>query len=370
VAGELALGAYDNGYEEYGSGILRRLLDLGNKYGGGKRIWFAYTGSYPEPPVVHYKTLDLSAVVNKDYAGDLPGFKAGPQTWHDIPFTVAGLKGNSPAGISISKESGRRQAQIVVADTAHAIYLLHTGMGTVTDNIYGTLTFHYADSTSRSVYIFKEKLLSNWWFPKIQNDYAGVAWSGPNANSARVGVWWAAIDNPQPAKMITRISLQAADNESNYIVFAITLADQAHYVKPPPESFGGPDNWAAATGMEALIEGLAGVKDSATAYSLPVVSPRWVSAHVDSVHVTVRYAVGAGYVSYIYKHDRNHHRILMQCAGSGDKALFHVELPAGMSVARVLLDGLPVAYRQIEVERSVYCDLHTPLKGVIEIRYK
>ena len=43
AAGELARGAYENGYEDYGSDILMRLLDLGNKYGEGKRVWFAYT---------------------------------------------------------------------------------------------------------------------------------------------------------------------------------------------------------------------------------------------------------------------------------------------------------------------------------------
>jgi hypothetical protein len=370
VAGELALGAYENGYEAYGSDILRRLLDLGRRYGDRKRIWFAYTGSFPDPPPVHYKALRLGGVVNKDYAEDMPGFRAGSCSYHTIPFEVAGIGGGSAAaGISISKD--HRQAVIPVDDSARCVYLLHTGMGTVTDNVYGTLTFHYSDSTVRSVYIFKEKLLSNWWFPKIHNDYAGVAWSGPNANSSKVGTWWAAIDNPQPEKKISRLSIEAAANESNYIVFAITLADQPHYVKPPPESFGGPDNWAAATGMEALMEGLAGIKDSGTAYSLPVISPRWVSAGVDSVHVTARYAASDGYVSYIFRHDAARHRMVLQCAGNGGKALLHVELPAGVVVSEVLQGGRPAAYKQRTIEKTAYCDLVIePADGPVEIEYK
>jgi hypothetical protein len=241
----------------------------------------------------------------------------------------------------------------------------------VSDNVYGTITFHYNDSTSKTVYIFKEKMLSNWWFPKMENDQAGVAWNGPNANSARVGTWWAAIDNPQPDKKISRLSLHAAENECNYIVFAITLADRPHYVKPPPESFGGPDNWAAATGMEALIEGLAGIKDSGTAYSLPVISPRWVSAGVDSVHVTARYAASNGYVSYIFWNDADHHRIALQCAGNGDKALLHVELPAGTNVSKVSQGGKPAVYRQTMMEKTAYCDLVIrPEGGTVEIEYK
>ena len=371
VAGELALGAYDNGFEQYGSDILRRLLDLGLRYGDGKRIWFAYTGSFPEPPAVHYKMLKLDKLVNKDYAEDMPGFGAGDCSYHEIPFKVAGLKGASAAGISISQEKGHEQATIPVNDTARCIYFLHTGMGPVTDNVYGTITFHYSDSTSGTVYIFKEKMLSNWWFPKMENDHAGVAWNGPNANSARVGTWWAAIDNPQPDKKITRLSLQAAENESNYIVFAITLADQPHYVKPPPESFGGPDNWAAATGMEALMEGLAGIKDSGTAYSLPVISPRWVSAGVDSVHVTARYAASKGYVSYIFQNDAVRHRMTLQCAGNGDKALLHVELPPGSNVSKASQGGRPVVYKQTIMEKTGYCDLVIrPEGGNVEIEYK
>jgi hypothetical protein len=67
IAGELALGAFENGYENYGTDILKKLLELGNKYGEGKRIWFAYTGSIPEPPSpIKYRTIDLSAYANMD----------------------------------------------------------------------------------------------------------------------------------------------------------------------------------------------------------------------------------------------------------------------------------------------------------------
>jgi hypothetical protein len=65
VAGELARGASENGYEKYGTDILNRLFELGKKY--DNKIWFAYTGAMlPPPPAPVYKPLDISAQANMD----------------------------------------------------------------------------------------------------------------------------------------------------------------------------------------------------------------------------------------------------------------------------------------------------------------
>ena len=65
AAGELARGAYENGYEEYGSEILLKLYKLGKE--NGNRIWFAYTGSIPPPPPApHYKKINIAAQANMD----------------------------------------------------------------------------------------------------------------------------------------------------------------------------------------------------------------------------------------------------------------------------------------------------------------
>ena len=119
------------------------------------------------------------------------------------------------------------------------------------------------------------------------------------------------------------------------------------------------------------MEGLAGIKDSGTAYSLPVISPRWVSAGVDSVHVTARYAASKGYVSYIFQNDAVRHRMTLQCAGNGDKALLHVELPPGSNVSKASQGGRPVVYKQTIMEKTGYCDLVIrPEGGNVEIEYK
>jgi hypothetical protein len=65
VAGELARGAYENGFENYATDVLNRIFELGKKY--GNHISFAYTGSMlPPPPAPVYRPLDISAYVNMD----------------------------------------------------------------------------------------------------------------------------------------------------------------------------------------------------------------------------------------------------------------------------------------------------------------
>ncbi|MGL6269293.1 MAG: hypothetical protein ACRC2O_15275, partial [Chitinophagaceae bacterium] len=61
--GELSRGAYENGYENYGSDILIRMLALGKKY--NNKLWFSYTGSMlPPPSAPIFKTLSLADVAN------------------------------------------------------------------------------------------------------------------------------------------------------------------------------------------------------------------------------------------------------------------------------------------------------------------
>ncbi|MBC7850531.1 MAG: hypothetical protein H7Y31_12395, partial [Chitinophagaceae bacterium] len=131
VAGELALGALQNGYEKYGVDILKRILDLGKRYGEGKRVWFAYTGAYPDPPVPMYKPVDLRKSVNTDLSVDFPGMPVGAQIYDSIPFTIApGTTERKLPAIRISSLRGfNKEVTVEVNDTAKTIYVLHTGMG-------------------------------------------------------------------------------------------------------------------------------------------------------------------------------------------------------------------------------------------------
>ena len=390
--GELARGAYENGFEDYASDIMKRMLDLAKQY--GNRLWFAYTGSIPPPPPTpDYKSVDISSQANMDLrdqggagiftwmdagqssGNDMRGLPTGSQVFHGIKFNVLNPDDNQRrAVVAVSTKPGfPRETEISVHDTASAVYLLHSSSDNIPSRIAGAMTFVYADGTEASRYLFKGEEVTNWWFPSLQNEKAGVAWWGPNPRSTKVGVCWAAVDNPNPRKEISKLIFHAPLEGGIYAVIGVTLADRPHYVPPKGESFGGPDNWAAATGMAALVEGLAGIKNEGLAYSTAALSPRWTSAAIDSVRVTVALPASNAYVAYEYLHHADRKVMDMIITGSGNEVHGHVLLPQGASTAdRVTIDGMPAAFRISTIERSVYVDFSLSLPNVhtVNISYK
>ncbi len=385
--GEMARGAYENGYEDYASDVMLRMLDLIKK--AGNRLWFAYTGSIPAPPPrPEYKPLNISGQCNMDLwdkgghgafkwmnaervGNDMRGLPTGDQVFEKIRFRVIDPEKNErKAVIGLSYAKGfPRIAEVPVNDTAKCIYLLHSSSDNIPSAFAGAITFRYTDGSEKSRNIVKFKDITNWWFSSLENERAGVAWSGPNPVSTKVGVCWTAIDNPSPDKKIEKLVFSAPVEGGIYAVIGITLADREHYIRPKIESFGGPDNWAAATGMAALVEGLAGVKNTGLAFDKVGLSPRWCSAGTDSAKVTICLPASDGYVSYTYKNDKAKGEISIQVTGSGNEITGHVLLPhEAISVKSVTLNGNPLLFTNSLIENSKYIDFKTMLGWVINIQ--
>jgi hypothetical protein len=223
-------------------------------------------------------------------------------------------------------------------------------------------------------YLIMEKQLTFWWFPELKTETSGVAWHGPSQVSKDVGVSWCAIDNPHPEKTIESIRFQAPDDDGIYALLGLTLADRPHYIPPNPISFGGPDDWASATAMAAMIEGLAGVKDGALsqAFEHPKLAPRWDLSEDRSIQATVRYATSEGYVAYRYTHHKSAREILATVTGSGRTIDCHFLLPPEVAAIKsVEVDGKVIAYTATQTGSSHYADF--PLENnrprTVQIRY-
>ena len=392
VAGELARGAYENGYEAYATDVLNRLYALGKKY--GDKIRFAYTGATeaPPPPPV-FNPLNLSSFANMNHSSedssqaipwmnskragdDFRNLPSGLQTMAGIPFQIIDPAQHSGRSvIAISKQSGfPGSVEIPVHDSAACIYLLHTSSKPESEAVAASTKIVYEDGTSRLQYLIMGKQLTYWWFSELKTDYSGIAWYGKNAVSEGIGLSWCAIDNPEPHKKISKIVLLSQEGNSIYTLFAMTLASRPHAVPIDPASFGGPDNWAAATAMASLVEGLAGVKESAgsKAFSKPMIAPRWGITAIDSIAVTIRYAASRGYVAYQYTHDMKKRKLIIRFTGSGNGFHFHVLLPEGIGTTKMVLkDGRPIHYQIGKIENSSYVDLDVGdfSPGQLEIRY-
>lgn len=387
-AGELARGAYENGYENYATDILNRIFELGKRY--GNRISFAYTGSIlPPPPPPVYTMVNIDKYANMDISNtdttamhpwmhsgrrgdDLHNLPLGGHLFDSIKFNVIDPASNHRNSvIAVSGQKGfPASVEVPVNDTAACIYLMHTASKPASENVAGAVTILYEDGSHYLNYMIMGKQLVYWWFPELKTDYSGIAWYGKNDVSEGVGVSWCAVDNPYPGKKIKSIVLSASRNDNIYAVFAITLSNQKHYVPVNPVSFGGPDDWAAATNMAAMVEGLAGVKDApkATIFNKVVIAPRWATTTSDSVNVTIRYAASKGYASYRYRFDKAHKQMNITATASGNEMLFHILLPPNAKIKAVYVNDKATPFRQSVVEQSEYADFEVGAGGVKYIR--
>jgi hypothetical protein len=378
VAGELARGAFENGYEHYASDILDRLFALGKKY--DNKIYFSYTGSIPPaPPPPVYRPLELQSLANMDFwvhknptdfswmlgkrvGDDLRNLPTGLQTFANIPFKVIDPTQNQSRGVlAVSKQAGLPQTlDIPINDTAACVYFLHTSSKPNSEQVVGAVTFTYSDGSSQLQYLLMDKHLTYWWFSQLQTEHSGIAWYGKNEVSEGVGLSWCALDNPYPQKKIAKLTLHAAEGKVIYTLFGLTLANRKHDVPVKGPSFGGPDNWAGATAMAALVEGMAGVNNApqSQAFRRVRLAPRWAAGTSDSVNVTVCSPAANAYVAYRFVHQRANRRIELHTTGSGEGIQCHLLLPEGVSAVKMVRNrqGLALPFQAKVVGQSRYLD--------------
>jgi len=368
VAGELAHGAFEHGFESYGVDILDRLLVLSEKTKGF--LHCTYRGAMPSPPERNFTPLSLKELANTDFRGntvkgvagwtgegenDLHQFPTGQQVFHGVPFAIIDPAQNGRKaclGLSAA-ENYTDHAVLKVGQRAASVYLLHT----TGKNYYaGSVSLDYADGSGHIDHMGPGKV-SNWWYPTAPQDrkqtpHMRVAWRGENRYSRNVGVCLYGLNNPHPEKQIESITFRSAGDPNKWMVLGVTLSDQPVYFEPDFISAGIPDNWGAAAVVYALVEGLCGVKDHGTAYSHALLAPRWHAAGEKEASVTITYPASGGYITYRYHHAGGVIRI--DFTGSMEEADIRLLLPEGAAVSGVRINGDPVEYRVETVEQSHY----------------
>jgi len=387
VAGELAHGAFQHGFESYGVDILRRVLNLGNLY--GKVLHECYTGAFPPAPPRAFRTVNLLPFANCDTSlmdsPETPGWKRGlhpdlvnlpkgKQTFHAIPFDLL----DGPTGaLAISTRTGyASEIEVPVNATARAVYLLHT---LARGDIAGILTVKYADGSTQSSYVrlgTDVLPLNHWVEHTLRRDEhdkvrAEIAWTERHPQHLNLYVTVAGFDM-DAEKEIRSLSFKAADDGAMWFVLGISVSDAPVWFQARPISFGIPRGWGAAACTYALVEGLAGVVDDDTTYRKVSLSPRWAAAGVDRADVMIHYPASDGYIAYRCSIDTRGSTIRLDLTGSGETCACHVLLPEGAKAARsVTLDGKSVAFKNVTVEQSVYADFDLVLSGLhhVEVMY-
>ncbi len=382
VAGELAHGAFEHGYEAYGVDILNRIYDLSLKTNGYLNC--TYRGKMPERPKTSFTPLSLQKIANADFKGDtkegvmgwtnegvndLHEFPTGKQVFHDIPFAIiAPAENNRRACLGISSAKGYKISEkLPVNQKAKSIYFLHT-----TQNTYFTGTIHleYNDGTTFSDHIGRGKIL-NWWYPGEpkngkQMPRIKVAWRGKNAKSDNIGITLYGLNNPNPDKTIKNIRFEGVNNHAvKWMICGVTLSDQPVFFMPDIVSAGIPDNWGAAAVVYALVEGLAGVKDNGTSYQQTLLSPRWQAAGVNKVNAVIKYPASGGYVAYNYHFNNSKNTLELHFTGTSEKTTVNILLPqAHKTIQKLLINGTPAKYKLSRIENSEYLVTEVKGKGV------
>ncbi len=376
VAGELAHGAFQHGFEAYGVDILQRLSVLGQEYGGV--FHSCYTGAFPPSPERTFNSLDLAAYANTLLPAGLADeldhtpLPADPSGLAGIPFTV----NRDRRAVGTGRLEGLPQElDIPLRAKATALYLLHTLNRIETGALAGKITLRYTDGTHVSQYIYNGKEILPWshWEYQEAGSQARAIWRHPHPQHLNMQLVVYGFNNPFPNREIESVQLQAAENGAIWYVLGLTLSDQRVYFRPGPISYGIPDNWGAAAVMYALVEGLAGVVDNGVTFSQVDLAPRWTAAGVNQAMVTIRYPASTGYATYHYLHIPAEKMIRLLVTGSCSLGIFHVLLPAdAQAPTAVQINGRTAEMSFERVEASLYVNFQVPLQAVsrIEVRYE
>lgn len=385
VAGELAHGALEHGFEEYGVDILRRQRAVAKRYRG--YLPATLRGRPVEAPQRSFQKLDLRSVANVDLgagAAGVPGWigedgldlrdlPTGTQEFQGVPFDVivhGSNRNRTCLGLSRSAEY-QQQAYVPVHSKASSIYLLHAAAGH--DKTVGTFTIRYADGTSYSEYVEVGRNVGSWWEPQDSKygregprnaDRLRVVWQKASNGLPSTGIYAAGFDNPYPDREISSLDLMAGAGNTKWMILAATVSNSPVFFAPYDDlSSGIPDGWSAALAY-ALIEGLAGVKDKGTVFSRTLIAPRWEAAGVHSAEVTVKYEASGAYCHYRYSRNPDKNRIAVEFTGTGKEFELQILLPKGSQFETANLDGQTADPVITSVEQSKYVLIKVPRGGV------
>jgi len=372
VAGELARGAFENGFEEYGADILARIGALADRHGGRLHVCF-HGNPQTEPPPRTFTPVDLEGVANVtaayrpdggwgDPGNDLSRLPTGEVEFVHVPFPI----GPDACGLGLAHDRPgfARERRVPVGARHASMYLLHTV--SQPGRPVCELDVVYADGERRRVYLHCGEQLDSWFMPgsaelrapchapKLPTGWPAyqLAWRGGNDTFDNVGVFIWGWDNPRPDVEIAELVFRAAENGSVYFAAGITFSDRPVWFPQSDVSFGIPDAWGSAAVVYALIEGLAGLQDTGVAFDRARLAPRWPAAGEDRVRAAAVYPASGGYAAYDYGIEAG--RLTLLCASTADRVDCEILLPPGRAAAKVLLDGEPCPHTTKTVGDSAY----------------
>ena len=382
IAGEIAKGAFNHGYEDYGKDILFRVKNLLEDNNG--EFPYYWIGKIPERPKTKFTPLNLREIANTDFSGNssgsVPGWtKQGQENdlsiipkgeliYDKVPFTIIDPEENNNRaclGLAIDPDYTLQQI-LKVEKKARSLYILHTLSG---GGLAGWLDIEYKDGTIHREYVRENQNVRNWWSPQ-NGSYSRrsgwsykAAWSGMNG-STTVGVYAWPLDNPYPEKDIKSLHFTHSNNPDKWFVLAVTLSDQPSYFTWPWQHGSWLANWNTSCVVSAIVEGLAGIQDKGIAFNQVELSPKWAITETQNIKVNIKYPASDKYVSY--KYDINEEKITLKVASSTSDYQFKILLPENKTAKTVLINNQKTEFEISRIEQSYYVNFDLKTNEAID----
>ena len=125
--------------------------------------------------------------------------------------------------------------------------------------------------------------------------------------------------------------------------------------------------WGMAEWVNALMEGLAGIRDESSLMTRVELSPRWAATPIREAWVTACYASSNTYFAYRWSMSETDNSIRLVYSGSGDHVDFHILLPEGWEPATVKVQDESVPFQMTELAQSRYAVLSADIHGLGEV---
>ena len=109
--------------------------------------------------------------------------------------------------------------------------------------------------------------------------------------------------------------------------------------------------WGMAEWVNALIEGLGGIRDENGQLRAVTLAPSWAATPVKEVFASARYAASGSYLAYRMSIDGKRREIRLECTGTGDRVKCSILLPAGWKPRAVNGNANPIEF-QLEEQES------------------
>jgi hypothetical protein len=138
----------------------------------------------------------------------------------------------------------------------------------------------------------------------------------------------------------------------------------------PVHEFLPTDGWGASAMLGAMVEGAAGIEDSAIGFQKATISPRWPADPIHDirdVYAVARYAASDAYTAYRWHMTpptaNRPGQLVLTATGSGEMFRLRLLLPPSMTPQTVTLNGttLPLQIEQIGFSRYLILDVKGPI---------